>query len=92
MTDFWPKWLYNVAVDADKEVSAVTLGDPRETISSRLGKAYRGDFGKVWKYLTLPLHLIVNAVARAVWGQPDHCLDAINDEVGSESPLSEEQS
>ena len=84
---FWSKWLYAITVDADKEASAIALGDPRETISSRLGKAGRGDFGVSWRLATWPLRRLVNTVAWIGWGQPDHCAWAIDDGVGDQGPL-----
>ncbi|MEI7607398.1 MAG: hypothetical protein WCJ64_08425 [Rhodospirillaceae bacterium] len=87
MIRFLAAWLYAVAVGADREASAITLGDPRETISSRLGKAGRGDYGRFWWIVTWPLRRIVNTVAWVCAGQADHCTWAIDDTLGSESPL-----
>ena len=83
----WGRWLRGVARDADLEVSALTLGDASETISSRLGKAGRGDFGPFWACITWPLRRVVNTVAWLLGGAPDHCAWAIDDSKGTQSPL-----
>lgn len=39
------RYFLNLLIAIDQLFNAITFGDPDETISSRLGKAQRGDHG-----------------------------------------------
>lgn len=72
------KWLINVLIGIDQLANAILLGDPDETISSRIGKTKRANGGRIpWKY---PIRKIVD------WGldklDPNHSIDAIEDDEG----------
>ena len=72
------KWIVNVLIGFDQLGSAVTGGDPDETISSRLGKLKLRNGGKIpWRY---PLSKVIN------WGldkiDPGHSVDAIEEDEG----------
>ena len=72
------RWLVNVLIAFDQLGNAVTGGQPDETISSRLGKLKRANGGTVpkaaWLYLARPLDAILD------WLDPNHSLDAIEDD------------
>ncbi|MCW2243565.1 hypothetical protein [Azospirillum canadense] len=84
-------YLLNLAVAVDQLASALTGGAADETISSRLAKAQRGDYGPRWRATTAPLRWrattaplrwLVDALFRALTGQPDHCRTHIEDDEG----------
>ena len=81
------RYLLNVLIVIDEVGSTLTGGDPHETISSRLGKAHLGEYGKTWKVLTAPLFYAVDWVALTFFGQKDHCVSAIDPNEGSEASL-----
>ena len=73
------KWIINVLIGIDQLGNAILLGDPDETISSRLGKIKR-KHGKIPS--TKPLAKVID------WGldkiDPRHSIDAIEEDEGSE--------
>ncbi|MCW2242276.1 hypothetical protein [Azospirillum canadense] len=75
-------FLLNLAVAVDQLASALTGGAADETISSRLGKAQRGDYGPRWRTATAPLRWLVDALFRLLTGQPDHCRTHIEEDEG----------
>lgn len=79
-------YLLNLAVAVDQLASALTGGAADETISSRLGKAQRGDYGPGWRAITTPLRWLVDALFRALTGQPDHCRTHIEEDEGWNMP------
>ena len=81
-TNKFTHYLYNVFIDIDKTFSAIFLGDPNETISSRLGKAHRGDYGKTWYALSYITWGVVNCIFTP-WGGWGHCERAIVEAVGN---------
>lgn len=66
------RWVLNVLIALDDLLSAILLGDPQETISSRLGKAMLK--GARWACL---LCRLLDRI------QPDHCLHSIERDRGS---------
>ncbi|MBP2302510.1 hypothetical protein [Azospirillum picis] len=76
------RYLLNLLVALDQLGSAIAFGDPDETISSRLGKARRGDYGPRWQAVTAPLRWAVDAFFRVVCRQPDHCATHIEEDEG----------
>jgi hypothetical protein len=66
------RYVTNVLFAIDLLFNAITAGDPRETMSSRMGKAKRDRNSRIAHFLCGFLHI-----------DPFHCLDAINNEVGS---------
>lgn len=76
------RYLLNVATAIDQLASALLGGDEDETISSRLGKAQRGDYGPTRQKLLIPVALIVNAIFRPLEGQWDHCRRHIEEDEG----------
>lgn len=75
-------YLLNVLVALDQLVSAILGGDPDETISSRLGKSQRGDYGRAQRMLLMPAAMMVDLVFLKLDG-PDHCRRMIEDDEGS---------
>ena len=75
-------YLLNVAVAVDQLASALTGGAADETISSRLGKAQRGDYGPWWQASTAPLRWLVDGLFRLLTGQQDHCRVHIEEDEG----------
>lgn len=80
----WPfvrRYLLNVLVGLDQLASALALGDPDETISSRLGKAVRGDYGRVQATLWFIPMIAVDVVFWPLdgWG---HCRRRIEEDEG----------
>ena len=74
------KYLYNVWISFDQFVSTLFLGDPDETISSRLGKLEQANGGKIpWRYGPLRLlELVLN------WIETDHCRKSIEADEGKD--------
>ncbi len=63
------KYLINILISIDQFFNALLLGDPDETISSRLGKSR-------------PNGLVCRSLDKL---DPDHCADAIEPDEGSDS-------
>lgn len=76
-------YIKNVLIGIDQLGGAIILGDPDETISSRLGKAHRGDNGKIWYGITYLPWLVVNCVFYWFdgWG---HCESSIEEDEGQD--------
>jgi len=66
------RYARNLLYAIDLLFNALTAGDPRETMSSRMGKAKRDRNSRLAHFLCGLLHV-----------DPFHCLDAINDDLGS---------
>ncbi|HYM16789.1 MAG TPA: hypothetical protein VEZ14_14650 [Dehalococcoidia bacterium] len=64
------RWLRNVLIASDQWLNALALGDPDETISSRIGKARRR---------SRAADVLCDALGRADAG---HCERAIEDDEG----------
>lgn len=75
------RYLLNILVALDQLLSALIGGDPDETISSRLGKAARGDYGRLQVVLWTPVTGLVDLVFLAFDG-PGHCRRSIEEEEG----------
>ena len=75
-------YLLNILVSIDQLISAVLAGDPDETISSRLGKAVRGDYGKLQSYFWLPFAKLVDLIFLPLDG-PNHCARSIEEDEGA---------
>lgn len=80
------RYLLNILIAFDQLLSAIAFGDPDETISSRLGKAQRGDHGPFWFAFWLPLRLITDCLFFPFdgWG---HCRQSIEEDEGEEAIL-----
>jgi len=74
------KWIFNVLIGIDQLGNAIVLGDPDETISSRLGKLKRKHGGTIpwyhsWaKIVDYGLDII----------DPNHSIDAIEEDEGKD--------
>lgn len=84
------QYLLNVATAIDQLLSALLGGDEDETLSSRLGKAQRGDYGTKMQLLLTPVAKCVNVVFRPLEGQWEHCLRHIEDDEGKAEILFED--
>ncbi|MBC7271844.1 MAG: hypothetical protein H5T76_24575 [Streptomyces sp.] len=78
------QYLRNVLVALDQFGNALIGGSPDETISSVLGKAARGDYGRGARLATAPLKWAVDLVFR-VLGEREHCAQAIEADEGHDS-------
>lgn len=76
------RYIRNILVMLDQALNVLTFGDEDETISSRLGKSQRGDFGPVSQSLSLPLAKLVDLIALKVFKDPNHCETNIEESVG----------
>lgn len=72
----------NILIAIDQLVSAILLGDPDETISSRLGKAHRGDYGRGWCYTAYLPWLFTNCIF-TLFGPWGHCESSIEEDRGN---------
>lgn len=63
----------------DQLANTIFGGSEDELISSRLGKAWRGDYGKVVRKLTQPFRWLVNKI---FFWQKDHCRESIEEDEG----------
>lgn len=67
-------WYRNILYSLDLMANAVTLGDPREPISSVLGKMRRDG--------TCKLCVAFCGVLSVLFIEPNHCLNSIHDHLG----------
>jgi len=77
------KWLLNIAIAVDQLGNAITGHDPQETISSRLGKIKRKHGGRIPK--RYPLKRMIDAGLDLI--DPNHSIDAIMDDEGSDAVM-----
>lgn len=75
------RYIKNILVAVDQLFSAVSGGDPDETISSRVGKAVRGDYGPTQSVLLRPMKVFIDLIFWPFDG-PDHCLRRIEEDEG----------
>jgi hypothetical protein len=79
------RWLvavaYNLFCAASQALNVILYGDPDESISGRLGKAQRGDFGRAWAVAMTAPRVLIDCLNWPVggWG---HCRRAIEDDEG----------
>ena len=75
------RWLIGTTKGIDCTLNClILLGDYRETVSGRLGKAYmRG------VYWVTPIYHLVNLLFYVVEGDMNHCLNSIDYNVGADS-------
>jgi len=82
------RYILNWLVGLDQWVNTWFAGDPDETISSRLGKSHRGDYGVIAIYVSLPFWLIVNTIfwilEYPLW---NHCERSIEKDEGRDDLL-----
>lgn len=71
----------NILIALDQLANALMGGDPDETISSRLEKAYRGDFGRPLHYISIMPRLLVNIIFYIFDGW-DHCKQSLEEDEG----------
>jgi len=74
------RYIWNVLIGLDQLLNAVCLGDPDETVSSRLGKLKLRRGGQLtwgdWFGIALPLDWILDKI------DPGHSIDAIESDEG----------
>lgn len=79
-------YIKNVLVGIDQLGNALIGGDPDETISSRVGKGQRGDYGRaIWYYTYLP-RVLIDIIFYPFDG-PNHCQQSIEDDEGKHDLL-----
>ena len=66
-------WAVNTLYQADCLVAALLTGRRNTTVSCLLGLVEQRRYGPVWYWALSPIWLPVNAVARRLFGQTDHC-------------------
>ena len=76
------KYLINVLIGIDQLINAVCMGDPDETISSRVGKIRRANGGRL-SFMRHPLPYIIDWLTEAV--DTGHTIDAIEDDEGKDN-------
>ena len=81
------RYLLNVLTAVDQLVNAVLGGDEDETVSSRLGKAQRGDFGFWWRLFLTPFAWLVDAFFFLFERQWWHCRRHIEEDEGASEIL-----
>lgn len=79
------RYSYNLLIALDQFGNVLIGGDPDETISSRLGKSQRGDYGPLWVTRMRPFSRIVDGFFFYVFGQKDHCKFSIEEDEGTPS-------
>lgn len=80
----WPMlrlYLKNILVAVDQLLSAILGGDPDETISSRIGKAVRGDYGRFQSIVLHPVMWLIDLIFLPFDG-PNHCTRRIEEDEG----------
>jgi hypothetical protein len=75
------RYFVNLFLAADQLVNTIVGGDPDETISSRVGKCQRGDYGLAMLVLGWILAIVVNIIF--IWQGWDHCRRSIEDDEGA---------
>ncbi len=83
-------WLHNLFIAADQLANALIGGDPDETISSRTGKAARGDFGPALRLAALPLEFVINCIFWP-WQGWGHCRAKIEADEGKDDLIGRRQ-
>ena len=80
------KWLLNILISIDQLGNTLFGGDPDETISSRLGKLKLRHGG------TIPWHRPLSKIVDYGLDKldPNHSIDAIEEDEGSEALLDKE--
>ena len=73
------RWVINVLLGIDQLANAILLGDPDETISSRIGKTKRRNFGVI-PWHRYPIRFIVDKLLD--WLDPGHSIGAIEEDEG----------
>lgn len=79
------KWVENQFISLDLNINSFFGGSPYETISSRLGKAHRGDYSQTRRKIALPFYYAVNFFFRVFFKQENHCYQYIIEDRGSEA-------
>lgn len=79
----WKRYLINNLEAFDQVLNALMAGDPDETISSRIGKAARGDFGLTWQTIARPFEIVIDRIF-AKLGQENHCRREIETDEGKD--------
>jgi hypothetical protein len=69
------KYIWNILIGIDQLANAILLGDPGETISSRMGKHLVNKNCKVCKFICKLLNLI----------NPNHCMNSIENDEGDDA-------
>lgn len=79
----WKRYFINVLEAVDNLINASMAGDPDETISSRIGKAARGDFGPTWQKTARPFEILIDWIFSKL-GQENHCRREIEADEGKD--------
>lgn len=82
------RYIKNNLIALDQLANAILGGDPDETISSRLEKAHRGDFGPTAHYFSIVPRILVNVIFYPIDG-PNHCKLALEEDEGTKDVLNQ---
>lgn len=78
------KYLFNLALALDQFLNVILLGDPDDTISSRLGRANRT--GRP-KWFVKPMTLALDFMMEKLTGEINHCDNSVETEEVLEKEL-----
>ena len=81
-------YVKNVLVAIDQLFSTVLGGDPDETVSSRIGKAVRGDYGRFQSVVLRPVMWLIDLIFLPFDG-PNHCARRIEEDEGKHAVVIE---
>ena len=68
----------NIAISLDQLANVLLLGDCDETISSRTGRAIMSNKPKIG---VIYLHKIVDFLAKTLFKDENHCINAVEDDI-----------
>ena len=78
---FWvAKYILNILISIDQLANSILLGDPDETISSRIGRIKQKWNGTIprWRIVTRIADFFLDKI------DPNHCTDAIESDEGKD--------
>lgn len=74
---FIKQYLYNLGLGFDQFINVILLGDPDESLSGRLGRAYMSEHPKWW---VVPMVHVNDYIWWVLRGEISHSLNAVEPE------------